>query len=177
LKVLCILVVEDDHFVRLIEGELLRDEGFDVEEASSGDEACLRLVGPEFFDVLLTVVQMPGEMDGVHVAAHTRGFHPAIILIIVSGFAPLVRGRLQDFNPAAVFFPKPYQMPGDRRCDQTFSSVVSIRGSTTQTDRERKREKERESQLAVDEVWFKGSRWRARRVSEVSRWLRSQGPR
>ena len=50
-------------------------------------------------------------MDGVQVATHARGFHPAVILIVVSGLAPLIRDRLQDFDPAAVFFPKPYQMP------------------------------------------------------------------
>ena len=62
-------------------GDFLRDEGFEVEEASSGDEAALRLVGPEFFDVLFSDVQMPGNMDGVYVAILARGFHPAIILI------------------------------------------------------------------------------------------------
>jgi CheY-like chemotaxis protein len=111
LGTLRILLVEDEHLIRLVAGDFLRDEGFEVEEASSGDEAALRLVGPAFFDVLFTDVQMPGKMDGVHVATHARGFHPAIILIIVSGFAPLIRDRLQDFNPAAFFFPKPYQMP------------------------------------------------------------------
>lgn len=109
--VLRILLVEDDQLIRLVAGEFLRDEGFEVEEACSGDEAALRLVGPEFFDVLFTDVQMPGKMDGVHIATHARGFHPAIILIVVSGLAPLIRDRLQDFSPAAVFFPKPYQMP------------------------------------------------------------------
>jgi CheY-like chemotaxis protein len=111
LRILRILLVEDDHLIRMTAGDFLRDEGFEVEEASSGDEAALRLVGPEFFDVLFTDVQMPGKMDGVHVATHARGFHPAIILIVASGLAPLIRDRLQDFDPAAVFFPKPYRMP------------------------------------------------------------------
>src|ERR1700679_872431 len=85
-----LLVVWDEHLIRLMAGEFLRDEGFDVEEASSGDEAALRLVGPELFDVLFTDVQMPGKMDGIHVATHARGFNPAIILVVVSGFAPLI---------------------------------------------------------------------------------------
>jgi CheY-like chemotaxis protein len=106
-----VYLVEDEHLIRLMAGEFLRDEGFDVEEASSGDEAALRLVGPELFDVLFTDVQMQGRMDGFHVATHARGLHPAIILVVVSGFAPLVHDRLKDFDPAAVFFPKPYQLP------------------------------------------------------------------
>jgi CheY-like chemotaxis protein len=55
-----VLLVEDEHWIRLLAAEALRDEGFDVEEASSGDEAALLLVGALFFDVLFTDVQMPG---------------------------------------------------------------------------------------------------------------------
>jgi CheY-like chemotaxis protein len=111
-RALRVMLVEDDYLTRLVAGDFLRDEGFEVEEASSGDEAALRLGGPELFDVLFTDVQMPGKMDGWHhVATHARGFHPAIILVVVSGFAPLIHDRLQDFDPAAVFLPKPYQMP------------------------------------------------------------------
>jgi hypothetical protein len=48
LGTLRILPVEDEHLIRLVAGYFLKDEGFEVEEASSGDEAVLRLVGPEF---------------------------------------------------------------------------------------------------------------------------------
>jgi CheY-like chemotaxis protein len=104
-----VLLVEDEHLIRIMAAEMLRDEGFDVEEASSGDEAALRLMGPLFFDVLFTDVQMPGKMDGIHVALHARIHHPPIILIVVSGFTPQVYDRLKRFDPAAVFFAKPYR--------------------------------------------------------------------
>jgi CheY-like chemotaxis protein len=108
-EALRILLVEDEPLICIVAAEMLRDEGFDVEEASSGDAAALRLVGPEFFDVLFTDVQMPGQMDGIHVALHARTHHPPIILIIVSGFAPQVQDRLKGFDPAAMFFAKPYR--------------------------------------------------------------------
>jgi CheY-like chemotaxis protein len=104
-----VLLVEDEQLIREIAAEELRDEGFDVEEASTGDAAALLLVGPLFFDVLFTDVQMPGKMDGIHIALHARTHHPPIILIVVSGFAPLVHERLTGFAPAAVFFAKPYK--------------------------------------------------------------------
>jgi CheY-like chemotaxis protein len=104
-----VLLVEDERLIREIAAEELRDEGFDVEEASSGDAAALLLVGPLFFDVLFTDIQMPGKMDGIHIALHARTHHPPIILIVVSGFAPLVYDRLKGFDPAAVFFAKPYR--------------------------------------------------------------------
>jgi CheY-like chemotaxis protein len=108
-EALRVLLVEDEHLIRIVAAEMLRDEGFDVEEASSGDEAALRLMGPQFFDVLFTDVQMPGKMDGIHVALHARIHHPPIILIVVSGFTPQVHDRLKGFDPAAVFFAKPYR--------------------------------------------------------------------
>jgi CheY-like chemotaxis protein len=104
-----VLLVEDEHLIRIMAAEMLRDEGFNVEEASSGDEAALRLMGPLFFDVLFTDVQMPGKMDGIHVALHARIHHRPIILIVVSGFTPHVYDRLKGFDPAAVFFAKPYR--------------------------------------------------------------------
>jgi hypothetical protein len=60
-----VLIVEDEHLIRLNAVEALREEGFDVEEAWSGDEAALRLRGPQFFDVLFTDVLTPGEMEGI----------------------------------------------------------------------------------------------------------------
>jgi CheY-like chemotaxis protein len=44
-RALRVMLVEDDYLTRLVAGDFLRDEGFEVEEASSGDEAALRLGG------------------------------------------------------------------------------------------------------------------------------------
>jgi CheY-like chemotaxis protein len=80
-------------------------------------------MGPQFFDVLFTDVQMPGKMDGIHVALRARIHHPPIILIVVSGFTPQVHDRLKGFDPAAVFFAKPY-----RSRDTTDGEVKRLAG-------------------------------------------------
>jgi serine/threonine protein kinase/ActR/RegA family two-component response regulator len=57
-----ILVVEDDEIVREVIGRALRARQFKVTTAGSGEEA-LALIRAEYFDMILTDVNMPG-MDG-----------------------------------------------------------------------------------------------------------------
>lgn len=105
-----ILLVEDEGLVRMITAESLQDEGFDVVEASDGDEAISLLNAFDFFDILLTDVRMPGSSDGVHVALHARRLHPHIPVVVVSGHAPHLISRLKMLNPAAVYIGKPYNL-------------------------------------------------------------------
>ena len=55
-----VLLVEDEAMVREMAAEALKDEGFDVIEAETGDAAALLLVDPDDIDVVLTDVRMPG---------------------------------------------------------------------------------------------------------------------
>lgn len=56
-----ILVVEDEAGVRALVAEILRDDGFDVVEAASGDEALDSLLLGESYDLVLTDIDMPGD--------------------------------------------------------------------------------------------------------------------
>ncbi len=82
-----VLLVEDETLIRLMAAELLRGEGFEVVEAWDGDAARGLLDGSDGFDVLFTDVQMPGTFDGIDVAIHARRRHPAIPILVVSGYA------------------------------------------------------------------------------------------
>lgn len=104
-----ILLVEDEGLVRMLTAESLQDEGFNVVEATDGDEAVTLLNG-ENFDILLTDVQMPGSLDGIGVALHARRLHPELPVIVVSGFAPYLVARLTELDPAAVYIGKPYSL-------------------------------------------------------------------
>jgi two-component system cell cycle sensor histidine kinase/response regulator CckA len=105
-----VLVVEDDSMVRYLAAESLRDDGFEVVEASDGDVAAAQLVDPDNFDVLLTDVRMPSKLDGIEVAAHARKLDPEIAVIVVSGFAAGLADRLKSLDPPLVFLPKPYSL-------------------------------------------------------------------
>jgi two-component system, response regulator PdtaR len=109
LAALRVLLVEDDAPLRLMALYFLQEEGFDVTEAATGDDAVMRLADEDCFDVLFTDIQTPGEKDGIDVAFRARELYPLIAVIVASGFeAPLVE-RLDMLNPPAVFFSKPYR--------------------------------------------------------------------
>lgn len=104
-----VLLVEDESLIRLVMAEILRDEGFDVVEARTGEEAASVLNRVDSFDVLFTDVQMPGKLDGIDVAVYARSRDPAIPVLVVSGLATkLMMSRLTVLEPPAVFVEKPY---------------------------------------------------------------------
>jgi two-component system cell cycle response regulator len=65
-----VLVVDDDDVTRQCLSALLKRERFDVELASSGEEA-LRVMSTGHFDIVLTDWQMP-NMDGLALCRHVR---------------------------------------------------------------------------------------------------------
>ena len=53
-----LLLVDDEETIRFLAAEFLRDEGYDVVEAESGDDAIGHLRQSEAFDILVSDVQM-----------------------------------------------------------------------------------------------------------------------
>ena len=107
---LCILVVEDDPLVRLVIAEYLRDLGYAVVEAPTGEEALslLRVEQRPPISVVFTDIQLGGELTGWDVAEAFRRAYPDIRVIYASG-------RYHDGErrvPGSVFFTKPY-IPND----------------------------------------------------------------
>lgn len=80
-----LLVVDDEESVALTVSEVLRQEGFQVETASSGDEAVRRLEQAEY-DLVLTDLHMDGG-DGISVLAEIQQRAPFTISIVLTGFA------------------------------------------------------------------------------------------
>jgi CheY-like chemotaxis protein len=78
------VVVDDDALVRMTMVEALRLEGFSISEAGNATEA-LGLLAEA--DLLVTDVRMPG-MDGVELAMTASQLHPALKILIVSGYMP-----------------------------------------------------------------------------------------
>ncbi len=98
-----VLVVEDDPLVREMAVEALTDEGFDVIEAETGEQAveyCRQCAA----DLIFTDVRLPGRMTGWDVAELCREKNPAIPVIYATGHSH-VRPRPV---PGSVWFQKPY---------------------------------------------------------------------
>jgi PAS domain S-box-containing protein len=82
-----ILVVEDETAVLTVIEEALTKAGFDVQTARSGDEAISLWPDADGFDVLLTDIVMPGNLQGTHLAKKMREMRPDLQVVFMSGYA------------------------------------------------------------------------------------------
>jgi two-component system cell cycle sensor histidine kinase/response regulator CckA len=105
-----VLLVEDEDAVRAFSARALRNKGYEVLEARSGD-AALELVGSEdqAIDLLITDVVMP-RVDGPSLVREVREKLPDLKVIFISGYTEdAFRKRLgQETN--IHFLPKPFSL-------------------------------------------------------------------
>jgi two-component system nitrogen regulation response regulator NtrX len=78
-----ILIVDDEPGVRSALSGVLRDEGYDVESAESG-EACLDRLARQAYDVVVLDIWLPG-MDGLATLARMRERQIDSQVVIISG--------------------------------------------------------------------------------------------
>jgi CheY-like chemotaxis protein len=100
-----VLVVEDDHLLRLDAADMIADAGFEVVEAANADEAIAILESRNDITVVFTDIQMPGSMDGLKLARAVRGRWPPIKIITTSGQRIIEE---TDLPEGGRFLPKPY---------------------------------------------------------------------
>ncbi|NOZ78068.1 MAG: sigma-54-dependent Fis family transcriptional regulator [Acidobacteria bacterium] len=80
-----ILVVDDEPGIRQLVGQILQDEGYDVQTAASGEEA-LKAVQHDLFDLILLDIWLPG-IDGVEVLKRLKASGVPVPVIVISGHA------------------------------------------------------------------------------------------
>jgi len=103
-----VLLVDDDERVRKVTELLLREVGFDVVTAETGDQA-LRLFAsePSRFRLVLLDLTMP-DLSGDQVFERVRGLRPDIPVLVSSGYDE--QDTMARFGGGAVeFLPKPYR--------------------------------------------------------------------
>lgn len=101
-----ILIVEDEFLIRLTLAEMLGDEGFEVAEAEDGAQALALLNDGAAIDLLLTDVNLPGQLNGWAVADAARRSRPDLPVLFMSGGAQSPPGRAT--SPYDAFIQKPY---------------------------------------------------------------------
>ena len=102
-----ILVVEDQDDVRGFATEVLRSSGYQVVEASSGDDAIRLFEGTDPIHLLLTDVVLRG-MNGRELAEHFVRAFPAASVLFTSGYPDDVTARKGVPRGSVAFLPKPY---------------------------------------------------------------------
>lgn len=101
-----ILVVEDEWILRDEIAFQFKAAGWEVLEASTGEAAIGMLREDRHIDVLLTDIQLAGELDGWDVAEACRAARPGMPVIYASGNAA-VQSRLVT---GSRFFGKPFRI-------------------------------------------------------------------
>jgi CheY-like chemotaxis protein len=101
-----VLIVEDEHLIRMLAVAAFLDEGFVVLEAEHAAEALLIYGGHVRVQVLFTDVNMPGVMNGIDLAERLKTLAPHLHVIITSALPVL---RPVDHLPAT-FISKPYDI-------------------------------------------------------------------
>ena len=103
-----ILLVEDEPSVRLLAARLLKEEGYKVLEAQSGEHA-LRMYREYTgtIHLVFTDVVMPG-MDGGSLAAHLKSLHPGLKVLFMSGYAESAEVHHEEISNKDAFLAKPF---------------------------------------------------------------------
>lgn len=105
-----ILLVEDEEAVRLFSSRALRNKGYTVHEAQTGQVALdmLHRDGLEV-DLMITDIVMP-EMDGTTLIRAVRERLPHLKVICMSGYAEDTFRRKLDEDKDVTFLPKPFSL-------------------------------------------------------------------
>ena len=104
-----ILLVEDEDAVRVFAARALKNKGYKVLEARTGEQALDILRDTPAVDLMITDMMMPG-MDGGTLARLIRVERPEIRIIVISGYSEEVaRGDIVD-TADFHFLPKPFSL-------------------------------------------------------------------
>jgi two-component system, response regulator PdtaR len=100
-----ILVVEDEVLTSEYLEFVLESAGYEAIPAGSADEALAVLEHRDDIDLMVTDINLPGDMNGIALAALVRDRRPEIDIVVVTGYSP----PTSDEDPTgSLFVPKPY---------------------------------------------------------------------
>jgi CheY-like chemotaxis protein len=98
-----VLFVEDEVLLRLLMADVLREEGFQVYDASDAAVA-ISILQAMAIDVVITDLRMSAIADGMELARYVRAHCAGVSLVLASAQAPPITEDL-TFD---AFFIKPY---------------------------------------------------------------------
>jgi PAS domain S-box-containing protein len=81
-----ILVVDDEPEIASLVRDWLKQDGHTVVLAKNAADA-LTLLSIRAFDIMLTDIMMPGELDGIQLADRVQGAYPAVRILLMSGYS------------------------------------------------------------------------------------------
>ena len=103
-----ILVVDDEEPQRRVLAGFLRKAGYEVEAASSADEA-LAVVAARMVDLVLTDLRMPGK-TGVELLDAVRGVNPEVPVVVMTAYGTVASAVDAMKRGAADYLGKPVDL-------------------------------------------------------------------
>ena len=140
-----VLVVDDDAAVREITVQMLRQAGYGVVEAESGQAALDALGRGEIYDLVVIDVAMPG-LSGIETIRRARERWPALRALYITGYADIAGAELQTGDDPmlkkpfrlteltaavrdAIKQPPPESAAGRRAAGQKADAVAAVAGA------------------------------------------------
>ena len=103
-----ILVIDDDENITKVVAAILRDKGYSVDTASSGNET-IKKTQKNHYDLMLIDIRLP-DMEGTELLTKIRDTTPKIRKIIVTGY-PTLNNAITAVNKGAdAYVMKPFDV-------------------------------------------------------------------
>lgn len=109
-----ILVVDDEEGLRDFLAEALEDDGHSTEKAADGMEAAA-LLKERAFDLMLTDLRMPGQMDGISLLRRAKEEQPDMEVIVLTAFGSVETAVEAMKFGAFDYLQKPISGPAELR--------------------------------------------------------------
>lgn len=100
-----VLIVEDEPLIRMLAIEMVEEAGFSTLDAGDVSEALIVLADREEICCVFSDINMPGDMNGIDLAAIVKSDWPEIHIILASGQLHNLTGKL---GVSDRFLMKPY---------------------------------------------------------------------
>lgn len=107
-----ILIIDDDHFVRMMIRKSLQDHCYDITEATDGEMGLTMISDPVKPHLVITDIMMP-HRDGLEIIMEIRKKYPHIRLVAISGSCFGWGGDYLEMSRklgSDAIFPKPIDM-------------------------------------------------------------------
>ena len=103
-----VLVIDDDQTIRDSLAAILKDEGYDVDEAEDGGEA-IKKTKKRTYNAALIDIKLP-DISGIELLTRLKDSHPKMKKIILTGF-PSQQNAIAALNDGAdAFLVKPVEV-------------------------------------------------------------------
>jgi DNA-binding NtrC family response regulator len=103
-----ILIIDDDENILRVEVAILKDNGYEVETATTGAEA-IEKTQKSHFDLMLVDIRLP-DMEGTEVITKVHDTTPKIRKVIVTGYPTLQNAVAAVNNGADAYVMKPFDV-------------------------------------------------------------------